>query len=369
MNNIVFKNVVKNYGNVEVVKELDLEIKAGERLILLGPSGCGKSTTLRMIAGLESITQGELFLGEKKANDITPGKRNVAMVFQNYALLPHLTVWDNIAFGLANKKFPKDEIEKRVSEAIGILNLMGLEKRHPKELSGGQRQRVALARGIVKRAPYFLLDEPLSNLDAQLRNFARSEIVKIHEMYKPTLVYVTHDQVEAMTIAERIAIMNGGYLQQVDTPENVYNQPVNTFVAKFLGSPSMNIVDAYVSKGKITLNGKDIIIPMNWLSVLKNGNIDKVKFGVRPEDMSLTHDGKNSIEITIDYIENHGNKKCAYFMLNGESVISTLDSNVSIAAGERLYFDIDWEKVHFFSYNEGISYGYPDNRLEEAKVV
>ena len=243
---LTFHHVSKVYGTNQVVRDLDFSINAGERLILLGPSGCGKTTTLRMIAGLESITSGDLYMGDKRVNDVPPGERNIAMVFQSYALYPHMTVWDNITFGLQIQKLSPSEIEKRTKEAIDILQLEGLTERYPKELSGGQKQRVALARAIVKHSPYFLLDEPLSNLDAKLRQQARTQLVKIHEIYKPTMIYVTHDQVEAMTVATRIAIINEGVLQQIGTPEEVYHRPANTFVAQFIGTPAMNLLPADV---------------------------------------------------------------------------------------------------------------------------
>ena len=241
MKNIEFKAVKKKYDETTVIQELNFSIKEGERLVLLGPSGCGKTTTLRMIAGLEEISEGQLLMGGAVVNNVAPGKRNIAMVFQNYALFPHLSVWENITFGLKIQKLTEQEMAKRVKEALEILNLTGYENRKPKELSGGQKQRVALCRAIVKQSPYFLLDEPLSNLDAQLRQQARTELVKLHEIYKPTMIYVTHDQVEAMTIAQRIAIMNKGELQQIDTPENIYHRPANTFVASFIGTPPMNL--------------------------------------------------------------------------------------------------------------------------------
>ena len=244
MNSIVFENVCKSYGDAKIVKSLNLEIKEGERLILLGPSGCGKTTTLRMIAGLEDITSGQLKMGGRVVNDIAPGERNIAMVFQSYALFPHLSVWDNITFGLHIQKLPEAEIKKRADEALEILSLRGYENYKPKQLSGGQKQRVALCRALVKQSPYFLLDEPLSNLDAQLRQQARTELVRIHEIYKPTMIYVTHDQVEAMTVADRIVVLKDGELQQIAAPDTIYRHPANTFVAGFIGAPSMNILKA-----------------------------------------------------------------------------------------------------------------------------
>lgn len=259
---LTFHHVSKVYGTNQVVRDLDFSIKAGERLILLGPSGCGKTTTLRMIAGLESITSGDLYMGDRRVNDVAPGDRNIAMVFQSYALYPHMTVWDNITFGLQIQKLSPSEIEKRTQEAVDILQLEGLTQRYPKELSGGQKQRVALARAIVKHSPYFLLDEPLSNLDAKLRQQARTQLVKIHEIYKPTMIYVTHDQVEAMTVANRIAIINGGILQQIGTPEEVYHKPANTFVAQFIGTPAMNLLPADVHTDVLQWVGHRLRVPM-----------------------------------------------------------------------------------------------------------
>ena len=243
---IVFSHVDKAYGKTVVIKDLNLEIRRGERLILLGPSGCGKTTTLRMMAGFEDISAGELYMDGKVVNDVPPGERNIAMVFQSYALFPHLTVWENITFGLVLQKLPKEEIEKRTYQALDILHLRGQEHKKTHELSGGQKQRVALCRALVKQSPFFFLDEPLSNLDAQLRQKARTELVKIHEMFRPTMVYVTHDQIEAMTVADRIAVMNKGKVQQIDTPDTIYHHPANVFVATFIGSPAMNVVKARI---------------------------------------------------------------------------------------------------------------------------
>lgn len=249
MASISFRHVNKTYaGNVEVVPDLNLEIKDKEFVILVGPSGCGKSTTLRMIAGLEEITSGELYIGDKLVNDVPPKDRDIAMVFQNYALYPHMTVYKNIAFGLQLRKVPKDEIDKKVHEAAKILDLEHLLDRKPKALSGGQRQRVALGRAMVRNPAVFLLDEPLSNLDAKLRTSMRSEISKLHKRLNTTFVYVTHDQTEAMTMGDRICVMKEGIIQQFDTPQTLYNQPCNLFVAGFIGSPQMNFFPATIKK-------------------------------------------------------------------------------------------------------------------------
>ena len=264
MKNIVFENVKKAYGKNVVVEDLCMEVKEGERLILLGPSGCGKSTTLRMIAGLENVTAGNLWMRDQVVNDVPCGERGVSMVFQNYALFPHMSVKNNIIYGLKAHKMDENEIDARLKEVLKMLELEGLEDRKPKELSGGQRQRVALARAVVKRADYFLLDEPLSNLDAQLRMRARKELVKIHEMYHPTLVYVTHDQIEAMTVGDRIALMYRGKMEMLDTPSHVYNRPASVFCAKFIGSPSMNIVEAEYHNGALVIGKQKVELPGIW---------------------------------------------------------------------------------------------------------
>lgn len=369
MDCIRFKNVCKDYDGTNVIKDLNLEIKQGERIVIVGPSGCGKSTILRMISGLESVSSGELYLGDKLGNDIEPGDRNIAMVFQDYALYPHLTVFDNITFGLTMNKVPKDKIKKRASEAIRILNLFGIEKRYPKELSGGQMQRVALARALVKRAPYFLLDEPLSDLDLQLRASARGELVKIHGLYNPTFVYVTHDQVEAMAIGNRIVVMDKGKLQQMDTPENVYNRPVNTFVAKFMGSPSMNLINAIVIGNRLMLGSNNIEIPEVWLDIIKSSNENSVIFGVRPEHIIIGNiNNKSSFQIKIRYIENHGSRKCIYFYLDENEMIATVDSSYSVDNLGSLYCSIDWSKVHFF-HKDGSNFGYAENTKKEMELI
>src|SRR3989442_2480517 len=253
MAGVQFEHVYKRFNKVEIVHDVSLDIKDKEFLVLVGPSGCGKSTCLRMVAGLEEITEGSLFIGERVVNDIPPKDRDIAMVFQNYALYPHMTVFDNMAFGLKLRHFPKDEIKRRVEEAGGILGLDKLLARKPKELSGGQRQRVALGRAIVREAQVFLMDEPLSNLDAKLRVATRAEIIKLHQEIKTTTIYVTHDQVEAMTMGDRIAVLNGGIIQQLGTPQELYDHPSNLFVAGFIGTPSMN----FFPKAKVAAEGDD----------------------------------------------------------------------------------------------------------------
>lgn len=348
MSSIVFKNVCKNYGNTQVVKNLNLEINPGERLVLLGPSGCGKSTTLRMIAGLEKITSGELYFGDKVMNDIESGDRNVAMVFQNYALYPHMTVWDNITFGLRMNKVEREEIEKRAREALKILNLEGLEKRYSKELSGGQRQRVALCRAVVKQSPFFLLDEPLSNLDVQLRNTSREELVKLHNLYRPTFVYVTHDQIEAMTIGHRIAVLNKGYLQQIDTPEKIYNNPVNVFVAKFIGIPQINIIRVNINEGELLLKNNRIKISDGKRKFIEKRR--EVYLGIRPEYVKVGREkSENNIKGNISKIENYGSQKCLLITINGEEkIMASVPNDSDLKRYEDVYITLSKKNMLFF---------------------
>lgn len=348
MSSIVFKNVCKNYGNTQVVKNLNLEINPGERLVLLGPSGCGKSTTLRMIAGLEKITSGELYFGDKVMNDIESGDRNVAMVFQNYALYPHMTVWDNITFGLRMNKVEREEIEKRAREALKILNLEGLEKRYSKELSGGQRQRVALCRAVVKQSPFFLLDEPLSNLDVQLRNTSREELVKLHNLYRPTFVYVTHDQIEAMTIGHRIAVLNKGYLQQIDTPEKIYNNPVNVFVAKFIGIPQINIIRVNINEGELLLKNNRIKISDEKRKFIEKRR--EVYLGIRPEYVKVGREkSENNIKGNISKIENYGSQKCLLITINGEEkIMASVPNDSDLKRYEDVYITLSKKNMLFF---------------------
>ena len=348
MSSIIFKNVCKDYGNTQVVKNLNLEINPGERLVLLGPSGCGKSTTLRMIAGLEKITSGELYFGDKLMNDIEAGERNVAMVFQNYALYPHMTVWDNITFGLRMNKLEREEIEKRAKEALKILNLEGLEKRYSKELSGGQRQRVALCRAVVKQSPFFLLDEPLSNLDVQLRNSSREELVKLHNLYRPTFVYVTHDQIEAMTIGHRIVVLNKGYLQQIDTPEKIYNNPVNIFVAQFIGIPQINILRVNINEGDILFKNNRIKLSDEKRKLIEKRS--EVYLGIRPEYVKVSRDEtENSMKGNIAKIENYGSQKCLLITVNGgEKVMASVPNDSDFKRYEDVYIKFSKKNMLFF---------------------
>ena len=360
MNSIVFKDVCKSYGDAKIVKSLNLEIKEGERLILLGPSGCGKSTTLRMIAGLEEITSGELVMGGRVVNDVPPGERNVAMVFQSYALFPHLSVWDNIAFGLKIQKLGEDEIKRRTTEALKILNLQGYENRKPKDLSGGQKQRVALCRALVKQSPYFLLDEPLSNLDAQLRQQARTELVRIHEIYKPTMIYVTHDQIEAMTVANRIVVMRDGVLQQAGTPDVIYHHPANTFVAGFIGSPAMNIVSGYYSSGKLKIGDVVSGVPELWQKILAGHT--NVLVGIRPEHLKPAADGK--IKGCVSYQENTGNQRTLTVNIGGETLFVTLPGTGAEISGN-IGLDFNWDEVSLFNAETKENIGY----VQKGEIV
>lgn len=364
MYSIEFKNVVKRFGKTEVIKGLNLSIRKGERLILLGSSGCGKSTILRMISGLETITSGKLYLNGTLANDMDPGDRGIGMVFQNYALFPHMTVEKNIAYGLRIHRIPEDEIARRVAKAVAILNLDGLESRLPRELSGGQRQRVALARALVKQADFFLLDEPLSNLDAQLRGRARKELVRIHEMYGQTMIYVTHDQIEAMTVGQRIAVINDGRIQMLDTPHEVYRRPANLFVAKFIGSPSMNIFDGRTAAGAMRLNDTEVPLTPGWAEKTGASGAERLLTGVRPEDITLTAEPEaGSVPVEIQYHEDYGSRVGYYFTVNGEEVIAIMRDDVLHGAGHA-YWKPDPKTLHFFDAKTESNVGYPAEAAE-----
>lgn len=360
MYSIEFEKVSKSFGRTKVIENIDLTVKKGERIILLGPSGCGKSTILRMISGLEAVTSGNLYLNGELANDVDSGDRSIAMVFQNYALFPHMTIEENVGYGLKINKMRRADINYKVAEAVKILGLDGLERRYPKELSGGQRQRVALARALVKSSDFFLLDEPLSNLDAQLRGQARKELVKIHEMYGQTFVYVTHDQIEAMTIGHRIALLNQGELQMLDTPHNVYHRPANIFVATFIGSPSMNILAVKMRERSMIFGLNQVNLPELWLNQIYHSGAKKIRLGIRPEDVSLSGEaGELAIPVEIKYVEDYGNRVGYYFDVGGEELISIMAENL-FKRGDQIYWNIRPEKLHFFDMETTKSLGYPD---------
>lgn len=312
MANVTLKGIKKAYDSNVVIEDIDLEIKDKEFLVLVGASGCGKSTILRMIAGLEDITDGEIYIGDRKVNKVAPKDRDIAFVFQSYALYPHMTVRENIAFGLKMRKFKADFIERKVNEAAEILNLTELLDRKPRQLSGGQRQRVALGRAIVREPKVFLMDEPLSNLDAKLRVQMRSEIKKLHEKLKTTFIYVTHDQTEALTMGDRIVVLDKGVIQQVDTPDNIYKNPSNVFVAGFVGSPQMNFLDATVINDTMVVG--DIPIHPTEEQKIVIGNRRNIVIGVRPENMS-NPDGEIKLVVKVDMTEMLGSEKIVYFFV------------------------------------------------------
>ena len=360
MASLSLKHINKTYPNgFEAVKDFNLEIEDKEFIIFVGPSGCGKSTTLRMIAGLEDITSGELKIGDRVVNDVEPKDRDIAMVFQNYALYPHMTVFDNMAFGLKLRKVPKDEIKKKVEEAAKILDLEKLLDRKPKALSGGQRQRVAMGRAIVRNPKVFLMDEPLSNLDAKLRVQMRSEIASLHNRLKATIIYVTHDQTEAMTLGTRIVVLKDGVIMQVDSPQKLYNEPNNLFVAGFIGSPQMNFIDAVckVEGERVTLNFEktSVVLPPAKAKKLIDGgyNGKTVVMGIRPEDIG---DSQIEIEAHKDAVfetdvtgyELLGSEVLLYFNVAGTAMTAKVDSRTTARMGDHITLAIDPEKIHCF---------------------
>ncbi len=363
MANVVLKDLTKTFKSVTAVNKMNLEIKDKEFLVLVGPSGCGKTTALRMIAGLEEISSGQISIGGRVVNDVSPKDRDIAMVFQNYALYPHMTVFDNMAFGLKLRKIPKDEIKRRVEDAAKFLGLAPLLDRKPKALSGGQRQRVALGRAIVREPKVFLMDEPLSNLDAKLRVQTRAELAKLHRRLEITTVYVTHDQVEAMTMGDRIVVMKDGLVQQVDTPLNIYNTPANIFVAGFIGTPSMNFLDATLLKQ----DGKYIVDAGNFKVVIPQSKIGKdfdsyigkpVVFGIRPEDIfdkSLTSLVKptddNTIKAMVDVIEPMGSTVTTFLTIGKHSIVATIDAETKAKEEAEIDLILDMEKTHLFDKN------------------
>lgn len=363
MASLELKGIYKKYpGGVVAVSDFNLKIEDKEFIILVGPSGCGKSTTLRMIAGLEEISEGELFIGDKLVNDVVPKDRDIAMVFQNYALYPHMTVFENMAFGLKLRKTPKDEIKRRVDEAARILDITYLLDRKPKALSGGQRQRVALGRAIVREPQVFLLDEPLSNLDAKLRAQMRTEITKLHQRLGTTFIYVTHDQVEAMTMGTRIVVMKDGLIQQVDTPQNLYEKPCNLFVAGFMGSPQMNFIEAKLTEVNgqcaLTIGSGDqaytILVPDGKMTTLAKEYIGKdVIMGIRPEDMHddemfLSAATTGVVECDVEVTELMGHETYLYLSLEGTPVVARVNSRSTAKVGDRIKIAININKMHIF---------------------
>lgn len=354
MAEIKIKHLYKIYDNdVKAVDDFNLEIKDKEFIVLVGPSGCGKSTTLRMIAGLEAISKGELYIGEKLVNNVAAKDRNIAMVFQNYALYPHMNVYENMAFGLKLRKMKKNEIKERVHNAAKILGLEEMLDRKPRAMSGGQRQRVALGRAIVRDPQLFLMDEPLSNLDAKLRVQMRSEIIKLHRRLQTTTIYVTHDQTEAMTMASRIVIMRDGVVQQVGTPKEVYELPKNMFVGGFIGSPAMNFLRGKLIDNSFKINDSpiEIVLPDNKLKLLRDlGYLNKeIILGIRPEHMEKKAERKYStFSVTIDVAELMGAETLIYAKMGEQHFIAKLDSDHNYYPGEKIELAFNMEKAHFF---------------------
>ncbi len=360
MASVSLKHIYKKYpGGVTAVSDFNLEIKDKEFLIFVGPSGCGKSTTLRMIAGLEEITEGELFIGDKLVNDVAPKDRDIAMVFQNYALYPHMTVFENMAFGLKLRKTPKEEIKRRVEEAARILDIAHLLDRRPKALSGGQKQRVALGRAIVRYPKVFLLDEPLSNLDAKLRAAMRTELTKLHKKLGTTFIYVTHDQVEAMTMADRIVVMKDGVIQQVDTPQTLYDSPVNVFVAGFIGTPQMNFFNCTLDKKAdgvyLTFGANSIKLPADKAEnpALAEYFGKDVIAGIRPECIHdeptyISNMADSTIDAYVEVTELMGNEIYLYITSEEQNFTARVSARSQTRAGDTVKVALDTSRVHLF---------------------
>jgi multiple sugar transport system ATP-binding protein len=359
---VTLHHVYKRYGsNVTAVHDFHLEIEDREFLVLVGPSGCGKSTTLRMIAGLEEISEGDLYIGDRRVNDVAPKDRDIAMVFQSYALYPHMNVYENMAFGLKLRKFSKAEIDKRIQEAARILDIAHLLDRKPKALSGGQRQRVALGRAIVREPQVFLMDEPLSNLDAKLRVQMRTEILKLHQRLNTTVIYVTHDQTEAMTMGDRIVVMKDGVIQQVATPTDIYNHPVNQFVASFIGSPAMNFITGRVAEqdGQLLFEAANLRVrfPEDKAKVLREKGYagKQVTFGIRPEDIYSDNQFieanpfDSTVTAEVDVVENMGSELFVYFSnVGGTQLVARVDAREGIKPRMSVKLGMDLSKCHVF---------------------
>ena len=363
MAKVTLEKVSKFYGNVEAVKKIDLEITDNEFLVLVGPSGCGKSSTLRMIAGLEEIDEGKIIIGEKTVNELEPRERNVSMVFQNYALYPHMTVEENLGFSLKIAGMKKNDIDKRVAEAAGILDIDEFLQRKPAQLSGGQRQRVAMGRAIVRRPDVFLFDEPLSNLDAKLRNQMRTEIKRLHQKVKTTIVYVTHDQVEAMTLADRIVIMKDGIIEQIGTPLELFETPATKFVATFIGSPSMNMISSTIKKDQeiyimVTEDGLNIPVPKSKQDVVKEGQ--KISFGFRAEDIVPLKFGNKPSQSwghksKVNLSEPLGTETLIFTNFGNIEIVSRMFTPELVRAGDELDFALNLERTYLFDDETGKS--------------
>jgi multiple sugar transport system ATP-binding protein len=355
MAQVALRKVVKMFEKTPAVQGIDLDIADREFIVLVGPSGCGKSTTLRMVAGLEEATSGEIYIGDQLVNDVPPKDRDIAMVFQNYALYPHMTVFENMSFGLRLRKFPKPEIKERVENAARILDITDLLARQPKQLSGGQRQRVAMGRAIVRNPKVFLFDEPLSNLDAKLRVQMRTEIKKVHQKVTTTTVYVTHDQVEAMTLADRVVVMNGGRIEQIGTPHEVYHAPKTRFVAGFIGSPAMNFLPCQVHEAngglQIRLSDKlSLPVPADRVARYRPHTGRDLTFGIRPEDLIEQRGelppGRAAFDVHLDVVEPMGMETMVYFTVNGIEVCGRVNPDAAGNAGETMPLVADLNHMH-----------------------
>jgi multiple sugar transport system ATP-binding protein len=365
MASVTFDNVVKKYGDVTAVNQLDFAIDDKEFLVLVGPSGCGKTTALRCLAGLEEITEGRILIGDQVVNDVPPKDRDISMVFQSYALYPHMTVFDNMAFGLKLRKMSKEEIDRRVNEAAKILDIGMLLKRKPRELSGGQRQRVALGRAIVREPKVFLFDEPLSNLDAKLRVQTRKEITKLHQRLNTTFIYVTHDQVEAMTMGSKIAVIDHGILQQLETPQKLYSEPSNKFVAGFIGSPAMNFFQAKIEKSgeNLIINTEDFIVavPKEKTALYCDYVGKDIIFGIRPEDIynpkyPVSGIKAASVQCKVDLRELMGDEIYIYLMAGKKDLVARVDPRSEFKVGEKVEVVFDMTNFHIFDPQKN-----PDN--------
>ena len=355
MAQVLLKELNKKYDEVHAVKDVNLHIRDKEFMVLVGPSGCGKSTTLRMVAGLEEITAGEITIGDRVVNDLPPKDRDIAMVFQNYALYPHMTVYDNMAFGLKMRKFPKAEIAKRVQDAAEILGIQELLKRKPRQLSGGQRQRVAVGRAIVRHPQVFLFDEPLSNLDAKLRVQMRVELKRLHDRLETTAIYVTHDQVEAMTLGDRVVVMKDGWIQQVGEPMELYGKPANRFVAGFIGSPAMNFMEVNIteSNGVLTAEsaGFRVQVPPVRANDVRKHKGERMTIGVRPEDLHIAagaDPAHYTFDAVVDVVEPLGAEILLDVKAGGASLVARVEPNVRVKVHEGIRLALNSDRVHFF---------------------
>ncbi|MCL5026752.1 MAG: sn-glycerol-3-phosphate ABC transporter ATP-binding protein UgpC [Chloroflexi bacterium] len=364
MANVTFEHVYKRFREVVAVNDLNLEVQDKEFLVLVGPSGCGKSTSLRMVAGLEEITSGNIYIGDRLVNDVPPKDRDIAMVFQSYALYPHMSVFDNLAFGLRLRHTPKAEIDRRVKEAAEILGITELLQRKPRQLSGGQRQRVALGRAIVREPKVFLMDEPLSNLDAKLRVATRAELIKLHRRLQTTVIYVTHDQMEAMTMGSRIAVLKDGLLQQLDTPQRLYDHPANVFVAGFIGSPAMNFFDGHLatSNGDVFIEGDSfrLKVPKEKAEKLRGAQNGEIVLGIRPEDIVDRAFVPNAspeecLTVGVDVVEPMGSELFVYLTLGSYNFVARMDPRSQVRAGQKMDVVFTMGQMHAF-----------DRRTEQA---